>query len=755
MSDKLKLRDAGLARAYEALNQNQINKDDAQKLIDAANDGGKVTSLEKEELGWVLYKHQDNFTADARAHLAESLGVTAQNGRIPMPSLYLRDTALRKELGKALSDSNISKSDVLALLDAARDGGKITTTERGDLLAVLNRLGDKFDGEARASLADALGVTVSTPDPVTPPTPPTPQTPPKSVSSLLGNPRGITDISEFADKFRTDLEAAKAELVGHPGLNDDQKADRMFEFFKPYGEQFHRLSQHAGSVKTKEALAAVEAQLKDVGFGAVLNKDDDKDGMSMAKEIMRGTDPKRFSAVADTQTWTTTYWPMAGSYRDADGDVDSHLWAKGGALDKLDQLNRDRGNTSGAKALEFERKPALNWLIGSNDKGHYIPDSNLRETDAERTTGVDFDGDGRISANVKVDFLDSQGNFSAVNNRNNLVPKLEGETLSRKMVTENNETSVKYFRADGSEVTGSDRDRVVLTNPNADGKADKTMDVGWWGSCDKVALAGILFEQPVKDSVTVDGVTFTKQDMLGLLTVLADSQANGTDFAGSRYDDRPDILVTKDGKQIQGKLITDGVEFETSDMWRWNGDYMVLNSVDKEIKFQDFATGETKTFPADQIKHLAREDEKDMSAADFNATVMDWLKSGRAASMDRDSGDHVWNYNFWKAERAEVDKPWNVQDAKDLRGFNGEVKNPDNVKFFETDIYFGESNYPRTYRYWVETDTSGKEINSGWNGENPDFLWRPTGFNNWSGTNDRNPYVTPTLVKEIYDKFFE
>ena len=78
------------------------------------------------------------------------------------------------------------------------------------------------------------------------------------------------------------------------------------------------------------------------------------------------------------------------------------------------------------------------------------------------------------------------------------------------------------------------------------------MGVGWWGSCDKVVLAGILFEDPKRD-VTVDGVTFTKQDIRGLLTVVADSQAKGTDFVGHRYDERADIVVTNDGTQLSAK----------------------------------------------------------------------------------------------------------------------------------------------------------------------------------------------------------
>ena len=230
------------------------------------------------------------------------------------------------------------------------------------------------------------------------------------------------------------------------------------------------------------------------------------------------------------------------------------MWAKDGALDKLDSLKRERGDEAGAKALDFERKPALNWLVGDKDKGHYIPKSGLSEKNAEMTTGVDFDGDGKLTEGVKADFLDARSDFATVVNRGAFVPKLGDEVLTRKVVdAEGGEKAVEYYKADGVKLTEAEAKDVVLTNPNSDGKAEGNMSVGWWGSCDKVALAGILFEDPKRD-VTLDGVTFTKQDIRGLLTVVADAQAKGTDFVGSRYDERADIVVTTDGKQYSGKI---------------------------------------------------------------------------------------------------------------------------------------------------------------------------------------------------------
>ena len=89
-------------------------------------------------------------------------------------------------------------------------------------------------------------------------------------------------------------------------------------------------------------------------------------------------------------------------------------------------------------------------------------------------------------------------------------------------------------------------------------------------------------------------VTFTKQNMLGLLTVIANSQAKGTDFVGNRYDDRPDILVTKDGIQLGGKFdgVKDNLLRGGDDMWRWDGDFMVLSDPfksepNREFKFRE------------------------------------------------------------------------------------------------------------------------------------------------------------------------
>lgn len=477
--------------------------------------------------------------------------------------------------------------------------------------------------------------------------------------------------------------------------------------------------------------------------------DTDGDGLSDGVEVNKyKLDPKSAQDVLKApDTWTTTYWPMAGS-GDPDGRPTTHLWAKDGALNKFDDLMKARGMDDNAKALEFERKPALNWLVGDKNKGHYIPKSQLREANAEVTTGVDFNGDGKITEGVKADFLNARGDFAAASSRGAFTPMLGEEKLSSKLVDapEGQEGKVvEYYKADGSKLNEEEYKNVILQNPNSDGKADGSMGVGWWGSCDKVALAGILFQDPKKD-VTLDGVTFTKQDIRGLLTVIADSQSKGTDFVGARYDEKPDIVVTKDGRQVNGTITNmKGDDFRgAEDMWRWNGDFMVKNGSDKEITLK-LADGTEKTYPADEIKYLAREDKKDMDPKDFHTTVKKWLGEGRGAAFDKDAGSHVWNYSFDKAEFTER----NVEgfNREEAIGHNGPAGDGD-IRHYTSKIHFGNS--PDSFSYWLEYK-DGDIVNGGWKGKNPDFMWRPGDNADFTGHNARNPYVKPDLIKEIYE----
>jgi len=657
----------------------------------------------------------------------------------------IRDKGLRNLFPAIIQDNKVTEAEVDRMINSTKDGPGLAKTEIKDIKRILRDHSDKFDAAARNKLESYVGIT---------PTPVTPE--PSTLSDRAAN---LTDMNAVASTFGAELADRGADF------SDPQKA---FGLFAEYAGKLKALGagQDPKAVDAEvEKLLEAGRQSPARGFDA---KDSDFDTISDLKETARGTDANSFDRremAADHKVWTATYWPMAGSGdNDQPGRPTSNLWAKKGPLDKLDTLLRARGMDDKAKALEYERKPALSWLIGDRaNKGEFIPNSTIRENDAEYTTGVDFDGDGKISRNVKVDILDARGNFAAVSSRASLTPSIKEDgkdivlTRTELKDADGSITGFEFARPDGSKLDNIEAQRVFYASPSGDGKVDNTMGVGWWGSCDKVALAGILFKEPEKSSVTVDGVTFTKTDMLGLLTVLAESQAVGNDFIGHRYDEKADLLVTKDGEQFNGKIMDD-VEFRTKDMWRWEGDFMVLtdhfDDPDKIIKFRT-TDGTVKEVKATDIKHLAHEDEKDMSPVEFHNTMIKWLgEDKRPAAMDRDSGSHVWNYNFWKGDINSANKLEGTQ-LDDLRGHNGPVNKDNQVVEYEMEVFFGESeSNGRNYRYWIETDTAGETINSGWKSDNPDFLWRPSAFKNWSGANSRNPYVEPAMIKEIYDKFF-
>lgn len=404
--------------------------------------------------------------------------------------------------------------------------------------------------------------------------------------------------------------------------------------------------------------------------------------------------PEKVTIEARRMPWTTTYWPMAGHGGGTDGSASSNLWAKGGALEKFDALLKARGMTEGAR--NFELQPALNWLINDKKTGHYIPNSNLSEKDAERTTGVDFNKNGKIDADVAWDFIDGHGQFGK------------------------------------------------------DGKTDGSMSVSWWGSCDKVARAGILFEEPKKD-VTVNGVTFTTQDIKGLLTVLADSQGGGSDFVGDRYDANLDTIALRNGQQLRGTIVSD-VKFESGAIRRQQDWQINSTNLPDEVKVR-LSDGTEKTYKKSELSFVAREDKRD-SPVVMHETISEWLKSGRPAVMDKDSGDHVWNYNFYKAEDTLYKnglKPSWATDEMLKQGHNGPAGDG-KIMWVERQVSLGGGGGTERYRYWLE-EKNGKFVNGGWDptSPSPDFLWRPQTEAAFTGRNERNPFVDPKLVKEIYE----
>jgi hypothetical protein len=122
--------------------------------------------------------------------------------------------------------------------------------------------------------------------------------------------------------------------------------------------------------------------------------------------------------------------------------------------------------------------------------------------------------------------------------------------------------------------------------------------------------------------------------------------------------------------------------------------------------------------------------------------------------MDKDSGDHVWNYNFHKAEDTYFKnglKPSWASDDLLQKGFNGPASGG-KITWVEREVTMAGGGGREHYKYWLE-EKDGKFVNGGWapSSASPDFLWRPQTDAAFAGRNERNPFVDPKLVKELYE----
>ena len=402
------------------------------------------------------------------------------------------------------------------------------------------------------------------------------------------------------------------------------------------------------------------------------------------------------------KVWTSTYWPMANVSGQTGGNPIENLWAEDGPLDKFDQVLSARGKRSGAQA--HESVPSLNWLKNPKAaEGYYVAKPTIREDDAEITTGVSFSGKAKLTKGVKRDFLDD-------------------------------------FDAFGS-----------------NGKTKGSMDVSWWGSCDAVALAGMLFETP-KKKATVDGVEFTPNDIKGLLVLTAQTQAGREEYVGERFEGIPDEVRLKNGSVLEGTVTSLSTDDLRTGTFKRNkkGNFVTKTGITKDVQFKD-SDGKTKTLKAGSVTSITREDEESLSAAKFHKTVKTWLKQDRPFAMDHDPGPHVWNDNF---DGAYIEKSLTAPKGVDVKSLNGETGDykGGRICFYSCKLY-KDKKQEKVFTYWIEKK-GAKDVNSGWIFEgkvdpNPDFLWRtanksPNGF--VDGKNGRNPYVLPKIVEEILKK---
>ena len=341
-------------------------------------------------------------------------------------------------------------------------------------------------------------------------------------------------------------------------------------------------------------------------------------------------------------------------------------------------------------------QPALNWLVGKAP-GYYVPTSTVLESDFERTSGVALTGDGTLRPNRSFDFVDERGIFGR------------------------------------------------------DGKTTGRLQVGWWGSCDKVATAGMLFQAP-KKTVTLDEISFSAHEIQGLLAIIAESQARGSEYVGYRFKGIPNKVHLTNGQTIEGELQNYKISDLRNDQRKFSrtGNILERQGCDRDIDIK-LPSGEIRTIGANKISRIEMESKEEPSAIEFHETILKWLGEKRPFAMDISPGTSVWNYCY---DQADIQvSPRNETLAKNAiaqnqTGDNGPIGTG---KQWEVVTRLEGAN-PKVYTYWFEVKNN-EVVNSGWISESPAFLWRPKASEaKFKGHNKRNPFVLPELVKEIYSK---
>ena len=78
----------------------------------------------------------------------------------------------------------------------------------------------------------------------------------RDVDQLAPDHARLTDARALPDRFVSDLQLVKGQLLGHPGLTRAQKAERLFAFFEGYAQRFGELAHGVAQAK---AAATAEA----------------------------------------------------------------------------------------------------------------------------------------------------------------------------------------------------------------------------------------------------------------------------------------------------------------------------------------------------------------------------------------------------------------------------------------------------------------------------------------------------------------
>jgi len=398
------------------------------------------------------------------------------------------------------------------------------------------------------------------------------------------------------------------------------------------------------------------------------------------------------------------------------------------------------------KAVESQEtidQAAKDQLVGSHDTLYRVQGS-----------GGELRGDGKVSGSYDMSWWGKCHNVASIGTSDLARPK---DTVRVVQNLEAGETLALRFG-----------DHVL--KPNDDGTYEnQTRDAGGQvlGSATipaEEAAALATAESATAVIVKADGslkdaevTTFTTTDVDALVSHIGDGAVQYLGGAGQRYWEHPDILVTKDGKQIQahikeiktasGETVAIGSRNRTSynertrDPLRSPGmqsrelssggrsyafniqDMAKLNEF-REDDIQSFVVihpdGREETIDAASVELFAWENKFDFRP-DQLWGLHETVNENGSTVIERDPGSHVWNYTITGVDTTPVaaaDLSAREQEAAARPGMMAGSVGEEGKYFFQTEVNGLE------YKYWVRFDDDGDIQDYAYLTDSvPDFVW--------------------------------
>lgn len=475
---------------------------------------------------------------------------------------------------------------------------------------------------------------------------------------------------------------------------------------------------HAKLSQEREALYREYARTERYG----LDVDHDRDKLNLVREILYGTSDARADSDGDG---SHDGYEVERGLDPASPQLQGAAEAKGWAHDYIPYSNNPmiEENTMLFYDLWVKQRtgvdPQLRYEEGASGLygGDYFLASLLDERNAELTAAHDFDGNGVLEPGITWDFLKPTAH---------------------------------------EPVFGTD------------GRTDTQLDVGWFGHCDPVAAAGILFrepkaavELPLDRPMTIHrvssshgqfkaewirpGPTHTEFKLLSgqvvrlpnasitstsaerieklgfeprMLKELAAElvrrgSKEGTDWVGHRLQGEDATITLWSGETVRGQLTTE-LRGNARTVEEQDGRLRATKLTSPlGVRVWNASAGrhEARSIEPHQIRSVDAENRRDVPPIEFHETMLRWVGSDRkAAVMDKDSGPHVWNYSF---------------DGYELRA-ERRADAPATVDYTMWVAFSGGGGISYSYSISYE---GGEPVRGEWahGSPNPDFFWRYRG----------------------------